>query len=1083
MSVAGIPFDVDQLCATARKIDPAVMLVPEPIFRRIIARHFALAPGQHLVHEICFDIGRDELALMTDLISSVAVVEQYPERVLLLPLSEEGCSRGSQLLDLWRRLFHARIDRIVEQAHNDFRDDSAQFNATLLHEIRGVLEAERRLPPIEGARTLYREFTAFLLELHFFAPSQIEAYFPGLADPRLMTERLTEQTNAREIFSATRPPGVSMPGSEHHADSPDDNLIAPPSGGSADDCDATRAAERGNEVRAAILFAKHNRVAEAEERLHHLVERLRLPLRFNSARDREWYDALRPLLGLSAQGYWPVAGRLMFELQKACLDVERKVYAVDAVESLVTFGKHPVKRLLTKPRDTNILRRLRLAMKLSHRAGLTPQQSDRLNHLLHDTINVVEQSIRSDNRPILCQTLDEVGIVPENQAERIARDKLVEELLDTICLRGFFKMSDLRDAIARNRIKLKDLSGPVELVLGDPIIKANRTLPLTMDGVYRRGEVYLRTFQRGSSLAFGTPLGRLLMTFAVLPFGGAYVFLEGLHHFLGFIVHFIRFVDRHVVGSGTAPEAIHAHAHSHSPITSNYAIALVGLFFLALIHLPSFRWQVALHARFLLLDLPARFLRSPLMQLIYDNRITRFFGHYLLTSFVVGFFSAVAMRVLHFDWETTALVGTGTALIVSAFFRTPWGRGIEERLDDAVAHVWRIVSVNFLLGLLTLILQVFSVLLEVVEKGMYAVEEWLRFREGDGSISFVLKLLFGGIWFFIAYIFRFAWNLLVEPQVNPIKHFPVVTVSHKLLLPMVPNLAATFGMRATEMGTIVFFIPGIFGFLVWELKENWRLYKANRSPVIGPVPVGSHGERVRALLRPGFHSGVVPKTYAKWRKALSKGNGARAAKQQHQLEHIAHSVRHLAERELIAYLTVSKRWGGLPINVERIRLATNRLRIYFRFDHNKAVTISLEERGGWLIGSIEERSGLDQLDSNQQMAFQDALLELYKLSGVDVLREQAASLFHISPERVDCRPEGLIILSSHGDQEVFIDVDDSPTLTPSGTVAGRTLAPLLVNDLILSENQVGWQEWTDRLEMDQAGKCITEPILKGYRMF
>ena len=72
-------------------------------------------------------------------------------------------------------------------------------------------------------------------------------------------------------------------------------------------------------------------------------------------------------------------------------------------------------------------------------------------------------------------------------------------------------------------------------------------------------------------------------------------------------------------------------------------------------------------------------------------------------------------------------------------------------------------------------------------------------------------------------------TLLIEPQVNPIKHFPVVTVSHKLILPFLPHLTYVLvnlnvmdryqaGLTAT---VIVTSIPGIFGFLAWELKENW----------------------------------------------------------------------------------------------------------------------------------------------------------------------------------------------------------------------------------------------------------------------
>ena len=43
-------------------------------------------------------------------------------------------------------------------------------------------------------------------------------------------------------------------------------------------------------------------------------------------------------------------------------------------------------------------------------------------------------------------------------------------------------------------------------------------------------------------------------------------------------------------------------------------------------------------------------------------------------------------------------------------------------------------------------------------------------------------------------------------------------------------------------------LPDAFAFLAWELKENWRLYRANRPSSLRPVALGSHGETVRQLL-------------------------------------------------------------------------------------------------------------------------------------------------------------------------------------------------------------------------------------------
>ena len=104
-------------------------------------------------------------------------------------------------------------------------------------------------------------------------------------------------------------------------------------------------------------------------------------------------------------------------------------------------------------------------------------------------------------------------------------------------------------------------------------------------------------------------------------------------------------------------------------------------------------------------------------------------------------------------------------------------------------------------------------------------------------------------------VIRFCVKLLIEPQINPIKHFPVVTVSHKILLPLdVPLIhvlqrSAGHGWANAVGPTIMLLTPGMFGFLVWELKENWRLYAANRPPNLGAIGIGHHGETMLQFLQ------------------------------------------------------------------------------------------------------------------------------------------------------------------------------------------------------------------------------------------
>ena len=179
----------------------------------------------------------------------------------------------------------------------------------------------------------------------------------------------------------------------------------------------------------------------------------------------------------------------------------------------------------------------------------------------------------------------------------------------------------------------------------------------------------------------------------------------------------------------------------------------------------------------------------------------------------------------------------------------------------------------------------------------------------------MVKAVLGFVWFFVAYLVRIYVNVLIEPQVNPIKHFPVVTVSHKIILPLSKTLTLWIATPLMPLGrwaayslaaTTVLLLPGAFGFLVWELKENWKLYEANRPESLQPVIVGHHGETLSRLLRPGFHSGTLPKLFAKLRKserrALEGGRDQGMHRHREALHHVEHEIRRFLERDFVALL-------------------------------------------------------------------------------------------------------------------------------------------------------------------------------------
>ena len=174
-------------------------------------------------------------------------------------------------------------------------------------------------------------------------------------------------------------------------------------------------------------------------------------------------------------------------------------------------------------------------------------------------------------------------------------------------------------------------------------------------------------------------------------------------------------------------------------------------------------------------------------------------------------------------------------LLAALFLNSALGRFVAEVTTHYLMRLWRDLRIRVIGSLAQWTMDVFRGLVTTLERMINLIDEWLRLRRGSSRMIRTFKMLGGVLWFIIAYVVIFVFTLLVEPQINPIKHFPVVTVSHKLILPTGPADRATveFGSRDVRLpihwcGPRSGWFPGVFGFLVWELKENWRLYRANR---------------------------------------------------------------------------------------------------------------------------------------------------------------------------------------------------------------------------------------------------------------
>lgn len=1011
-------------------VDPSAILVPARILRRVIKRDRGLwfLRGR-ASRRLDYSIAGERLGEIVDPREvGRSATEPWPKAVTLLaqPDPEElaASDSGALLTRVWRQLFRTRVRlailRAIESGGLDTTERSTRMKGigtTSVLEARAVLVEDGLLREDDSDADFYREFAATFLDMSYFTPNLRPHCFPAIENLSSVESLVAHDADGAGLLAKTKPPGAFLPADNETfgsrglepeqsadevpwpiSDDPSQDEDGLPHRGHIDSASgklsrrAEQVAARGNDVRAAILHSKaaklaspehqENERAKARSALKQLTRRLQKALFIRKGESELWAEALTPLLRRASRGFWPPEARLLFDLQKVCVDHEREVYRLDTLGWLFSFGKRPLRHALPHLREVTTSNHLRSAAGRMPQVALSREDRARLELLLRPAVRHAEHALREQFRPWIDSTLESTWVRPHNLPERVAYRKLVEELLDPIVARGFLTLGDIRDAASRSNLKMTDLDGPREFIGGDRLLNSDRALAESLDGVHRKGEVYLRMLQRFSALAFGTRTGRLFTLFAALPFGGAFVALIGVQE-----------LNEMVVSRLTG---------FHSQIDTFGNVLMLGMVALAAINVRRFRSEFLSALRSLVrlfhtvfIALPGWILRNPLLLRILTSPLSKAIWQLAGKPFLLAF---VAWQMVHFLGRGAAET-RGTALVVfsaSCFvLNTRAGRRVEEVVSEGIVEAWRELTGNLIPGLFRAVMEIFERFLEWVEKVIYAVDEWLRFREGQSRFALGGKAALGLAWGVVAYLVRIYVNLLIEPQVNPIKHFPVVTVSHKVMLPFIGHLTSLAeGVLIPFLGTWagkglawanVLLLPGFFGFLVWELKSNWRLYEANRAASLDQVVVGSHGETVVRLLRPGFHSGTLPKLFAKLRRAeAAPGRDKAVVKRRAALHHVEESIRRFIERDVIALLHESRTLGDASIHAGSIHLATNSIRIDLvsEGDDRPQLRIEFVERQGVLTASITHAGWMRGLNTEAKHTLVDALAGLYKMSGI-----------------------------------------------------------------------------------------------------
>jgi hypothetical protein len=580
---------------------------------------------------------------------------------------------------------------------------------------------------------------------------------------------------------------------------------------------------------------------------------------------------------------------ILRDLERVLLESRRTYYRLRPFQWAASGGKVRLRQILPFQARLKALRALEVASSRLEQIEWPVQEVERFAVPLRRLSEQLSGRLADQLRPHLRASLEEAGFNPSNHREQVAAHKMREELLDVIQRRRHLKFTDVRDIVARNILRLPDPTLE-EIRHGDRLAHFDRIAAKTLPGVYKPGEIYIKGLQQLGAPLFGTPQGRLILRHLILPAGLAFLGLKTLDILAGLI----------------APEGTSVHL---APV---WLVLLLALLINAFAYTSAGRaiaktiWRVITWTvRLLLFDGVRKLLRWAPVARLLSTSIIRGLDRNLVQPLFIGL-----LIVLPFVGIGLLIDGVeidyGLSLLIPAFAigtlarNTPAGRRMLDNVASATWQMLRRLNQTLVIGLVRELLHFFKEVTRRFDQGLHRIDELLSHQLGESRLALVVKSLFAPIWKFTEAVIQFYVTVLVEPQVNPIKHFPLVTIAHKLMLPFLPALTGLLvaltdpflpKLIAYPFVTVtILLLPGLAGFLVWELKENRRIYAANHagahsvgddparieavtrsdlaSAPIEPAVIGSHGETMRGMLRRGFHSGTLPKAFDRLRRVL-----------------------------------------------------------------------------------------------------------------------------------------------------------------------------------------------------------------------
>jgi hypothetical protein len=248
------------------------------------------------------------------------------------------------------------------------------------------------------------------------------------------------------------------------------------------------------------------------------------------------------------------------------------------------------------------------------------------------------------------------------------------------------------------------------------------------------------------------------------------------------------------------------------------------------------------------------------------------------------------------------------------------------------------------------------------------------------------------------------------------------------------------------------------------------------------------------LMKPGFHSGTLPKLYTKLRQAERRAHQggawrfssvAKARRLRETLHEVEVSIRHFAERELLAFVNGCKGWTAGPVQLAGVQASSNRIRLELSHPLNADnLVLEFEERSGWLLAGMARPGWLGQLSNGQTSLLVMALTGFYKKAGVDLIREQIEASFGPECPPYDIAEEGIVLWPGEGyETEVIYNLSVGPQIQPRIVTGPAIELPVLeTQHLLFSSQEVTWMSWVQAWQQAEAGAAEQVTLLPGVRV-